>query len=328
MTDTYSVRPGDSLWHIARNHGVTVGELLVANPRLSSPGRSADHLAPGETIALPPATGFSKAADLKSGTTTCEKEQIRRKNIIFVGSEMYYDSFWLKMMFIAPAVTVASGPRLLRTADETAIAYVDEGYTFLEKLPLEAVAKQFGHKIVRLADSAGVAATMNDLPVTEQDGCTILTKLQDVVFFCHGTPGRIGLNYSASTNAVDLSSANYTALNTSAFVPDGKLFSYACRTGTGVRGNSFRSDAEAKPELSLAQKLADHLRITVFAFLTRTWYGEALRNPADSATMHCAQDREGRTCARGHRAAPGARSPAASGARRGRLGVSWHRRAG
>lgn len=196
-----------------------------------------------------------------------------------------YDSFWLKMMFVAPAVTVASGPRLLRRADETVIAYVEEDYTFLEKLPLEAVANRFGYRVVPLANSEAITSVINDLPVTQEDGCTIRTKLQDVVFFCHGTPGRLALNYDSDKVRVDLTKQLLPHLDPRAFVEDGKLFSFACRTGNGSRSRRFRSDAEARPEHSLAQQLSDHFNITVMAYLTRTYYGEVLRNRADSATI-------------------------------------------
>ena len=101
-------------------------------------------------------------ADLEEGCPCPEGGIIRRKNIIFIGSEIHYDSFWWKMMFMAPGATAASGGRPLRPADLTTVAYVPEGYTTLERLPLDAVRTAFGHEIVRLASSADIATVMND----------------------------------------------------------------------------------------------------------------------------------------------------------------------
>ena len=44
---TYRVREGDSLWTIARRHGVTVARIKEAN------GMRASHLAVGQTIVIP-----------------------------------------------------------------------------------------------------------------------------------------------------------------------------------------------------------------------------------------------------------------------------------
>jgi len=40
MSKGYIVRRGDTLSGIAQKHGVTPGELLLANPRLSHDGRN------------------------------------------------------------------------------------------------------------------------------------------------------------------------------------------------------------------------------------------------------------------------------------------------
>jgi len=211
--------------------------------------------------------------------------RIRKKNIIFIGSEMHYDSFWWKMMFMAPGIAAATGSGPLRPADETTIAYVPEGYTYLERLPLDGVANSLGHSIVRLLSSADIATVMNDLPESEEDGCPVQVKLQDVVFFSHGLPSQITLNLDGDSGAVTLDRDNLSAIRADAFVPEGKIHSYACRTGNASWWESFSSDDGAHPEDSLAQRMADHFDIKVRAFLTRTLYRDVLRDPADSAAL-------------------------------------------
>ena len=57
-------------------------------------------------------------------------KKAQKENIIIIGSEEHYDSFTLKMMFIAAAThKLNSG---MRKADNTVVACVAKGYTNLE----------------------------------------------------------------------------------------------------------------------------------------------------------------------------------------------------
>ncbi len=46
---TYTVIRGDTLWHVARIHGLTLQELLVANPQITNPNL----IFPGQVINIP-----------------------------------------------------------------------------------------------------------------------------------------------------------------------------------------------------------------------------------------------------------------------------------
>lgn len=225
---------------------------------------------------------------LKIGvSTTSPTSEVKRKevkalapkteNVIFIGSEMSYDSFWLKMMFMASAYVVASGGQTLRAAHKKTIAFVDEGYTKYEKLPLEAL-KKLGYQIVGLHSSADLIACLSN----DRNQY----KLQDVAFFSHGVIGEIALNYKGSSD-VTLSQDTLLQIPADAFVEDGRIFSYACRTGTGAEDYKlgFKSLAAAKPQNSLAQKMANHFGVSVSAFMRRTYYGDVLRNKAQSQTI-------------------------------------------
>lgn len=48
---TYVVQPGDTLWNIARRFGVSLDQLIAANPQISDPNR----LQPGQVIRIPEA---------------------------------------------------------------------------------------------------------------------------------------------------------------------------------------------------------------------------------------------------------------------------------
>jgi hypothetical protein len=195
----------------------------------------------------------------------------RTESILFIGSELYYNSFWLKMMFVAAASVGAK--RLLRQADRKVLAYVDKGYTRFEKLAIESIASEGGFAIVPLSSTQGLLALMN----RERDEF----KLRDVVFFCHGVPGKIELNFWGSP-PVRWGLNNLTLVSDKAFAPDARVYSYACRSGVGADGESFASETDALPDESLANKIAQWFGIEVHAFMRRTFYGDVLRDKSQS----------------------------------------------
>lgn len=60
----YTVRAGDSLWRISREHGTTVGEIAAANP-----GIKADALQPGDVINIP-ASALAPTTPSVAGTAS------------------------------------------------------------------------------------------------------------------------------------------------------------------------------------------------------------------------------------------------------------------
>lgn len=204
----------------------------------------------------------------------------KTENIIFIGSEMYYDSFWLKMMFVAAAYRMAEG---MRDADRVVIAYVDEGYTHLEKLAIDQLAKQCMSKtrenIVEVKKLVSSSAVTNLLNRARED-----YKLLDVFFSSHGVVGTIDLSYRGD-DTVQLTNSSVSSVFKHAFAQHGRVFSYACRTGIGSNVSSFKNEVDAKLEESLAQKIADHFGVEVHAFLRRSFYGNVLRDKSESESI-------------------------------------------
>jgi hypothetical protein len=200
----------------------------------------------------------------------------KTENIIFIGSEMHYDSFWLKMMFVAAAHHLTTKRDQFRSANKNTIAYVDNGYTRFEKLALDQLAKK-KFEIVKLSRSSDIASCMN----RDRENY----KLQDVVFFSHGVIGAITLNYGDDPD-IRFDETVLKSVNAKAFATGGRIYSYACRTGNSVNNlTDFTQESEAKPELSLAQKMADHFGKEVHAFLRRTYYGDVVREKSQSSTI-------------------------------------------
>lgn len=210
-------------------------------------------------------------------------ETVRRcpgptENIIVLGSEENYNSFWWRMMFMAPGVGLAQGsltvPRWM-IAEKTTVLYVPNGYTRHERLPLDRL-RDAGIGIVRINALSDLVDYIN---TRTQDGIEHL--ILRLVLICHGLPGKFALNYWASPT-IDLTTRNLINLSAAAFCPHARVYSYACRTGVWRDKESFASLAEAEPQNSLAQRLANHLGLPVHAFYTRTLFRECLRAPADS----------------------------------------------
>ena len=111
-------------------------------------------------------------------------------------------------------------------------------------------------------------------------------KLQDVAFFSHGVVGRIALDYDGEDD-INFEIKNFTSVRKDAFMSTGRIYSYACRTGVSVEDLTlgFKSEADAHPENSFAQKMADHFDIEVHAFLRRSHYGDVIRVKSESVTI-------------------------------------------
>lgn len=196
-----------------------------------------------------------------------EIKTFKKERIIVIGSEHQYDSFWLKMMFIGAAT---SHLRLSKgKADKTTIAYVSEGYTNLEIGVLEYWCNQNKFDVFKLCAQKDLIKLMNK----DRDKYKII----HLIIFSHGYPGTINLNYKGDSK-ISVTASTLNTFIPTVFALDGKIISYACRTGiSSIIDESFYSDNDAQPEHSLAQQLADYFGISVYAFLTRTFYGDILR---------------------------------------------------
>ncbi|MBK8257078.1 MAG: hypothetical protein IPK82_30945 [Polyangiaceae bacterium] len=224
----------------------------------------------------------------------CCPEPYLTENIILVGSEQHYNLFWLKMMFVAPAFAMGDRGINLRRADRTTLIYCDKDYTNHEKLPLEFLKNERGIRLLPFTSAAVVNNHINTRPVGTKNGQSARYLIQDMAIFCHGLPNQLAIDMGRfGTSFLVVDKTSIRTWSPSSFMQGGRILSYACRTGVGRQGESFANDAAAQPENSLAQAMADHLRVDVWAFLTRTLFREVLRAPADSdrieATMRAAR---------------------------------------
>jgi hypothetical protein len=218
---------------------------------------------------------------VNSATARCPGKM---ENIIVLGSEHHYNSFWWKMMFFSPGVGLARGRLQIPAgliADRTTILYVKSGYVRSELLALDYV-RQLGVNVVEINSSSALITYLN----TRTHGGERYDILR-LVFICHGLPNLLALNLDGATD-INIDRGNLTSIRADSFCTHARVYSYACRTGVSNYWESYDNLAQAKPENSLAQKLADHLNIKVHAFYRRTLFRECIRAPADEDSIKAA----------------------------------------
>lgn len=210
----------------------------------------------------------------------------KTENIIVIGSELYYNSFWLKMMFVAPSFSVALGklsPPMWSSADKTTVLYIPEGYSRAELLALDYL-RDHGCTVKALNTPSDFTSVVS----TREQG-EYIYKIKNMMFCSHGLNSGIHLNFKGDAPIV-INNSLINSLPSDAFDPSGRIYSYACRTGVSV--NDFRAGfsslEDAKPEDSLAQTMADHFNVKVHAFYMRTYFKYTLRDPSVSDTISAA----------------------------------------
>lgn len=206
----------------------------------------------------------------------------KTENIIFIGSEFEYNNFWLKNMFIAAAYPFVKNRSRFRQCDKVTIAYVDYGYTRLEKLAIEGLKNE-----IEFTDNITFIALKTKTKIIELLNANRENyKIKDLAFFCHGLNGKITLNYSGRPN-IDLTTSDINTIGNTNFLSSATVSSYACRTGmadniTLRTQGSFDNISEADPDNSFAQLFANRHSIDFYAFHKRTLYSNIL-NPKDDA---------------------------------------------
>lgn len=204
----------------------------------------------------------------------------KTENIVFIGSEYDYDSFWLKNMFIASAYPFIKDRKKFRACDKVTIAYVDYGYTRLEKLAIEGLKEEINFpcdiRFIPIYMQSQVIDIFNEQRATY--------KIQDLAFFCHGLNSVIALNYYSSP-PINLTTSQIKSLNPNIFLSNGTAYSYACRTGISKSDDEFTKLSSAEPSLSFAQNFSTHNGINFHAFYKRSLYRNILFIPKESSSI-------------------------------------------
>jgi hypothetical protein len=128
----------------------------------------------------------------------------------------------------------------------------------------------YGASVVTVTNAAELIDYLNSGKDRNQ------SPIEQLSLFSHGVPFRIAFGYQvAGDYHMTLDLLNYSKLSPQTFSPTARIDSFACRTGMGNRSeNPIEDGIQFRPQTdkSLAQLLANHLRVKVRAYVRRSDY--------------------------------------------------------
>lgn len=175
-----------------------------------------------------------------------------------------------KMMFIGQAVRELAEFRRHKAASTRTLVLFTPAYS---EAMLEAAAKSadvYGAALVRVTSADALIQYLNHGKDRKQ------SPIERLSLFSHGVPQRIAFGYQLGRDLpMSLDVLSYTRISPLAFSRSAQIDSYACRTGMGNRPDyPIEEGVQFFPQTneSLAQLLANHLRIKVRAYIRRSDY--------------------------------------------------------
>lgn len=219
-------------------------------------------------------TASAPVAPVQSLASPAKSEPVAPKaltpELIAVAGSQHDNASGNKMMFIGQAVRELgefkrSKPTLTRTLVVFTPSYNDAMLS-----AARSSAEAYGASLVTVTDAKELLNYLNSGKDRAQ------SPIEHLSFFSHGVPHRIAFGYHLERDyymSIDI--LNYSQISPQAFSPTAQIDSYACRTGMGNRPEYPIEEAiQFFPQTneSLAQLLANHLRIKVRAFVRRSDY--------------------------------------------------------
>jgi len=222
--------------------------------------------APGDTSVT---TNQPSASPAVPASRTSPWERLSPELIAVAGSQHDQGS-GNKMMFIGQAVRelavfLRHKPALTRT-----LVVFTPSYSEQMLLAARDSADTYGANLVEVSTAQELIDYLNHGKNRQQ------SPIERLSLFSHGVPQQIAFGYELperSRMALDV--MNYRHISPEAFSSTAQLDSFACRTGMGnLPDYSVEEAIQFFPQIneSLAQLLANHLRIKVHAFIRRSDY--------------------------------------------------------
>jgi hypothetical protein len=223
---------------------------------------------------------FEKPIDEVSIEASLMTEEV----IIIVGTEQHTSNPSNKMMFLANALLVVQTRKFINHKHLKIIIYRGDHN---ERKYTETILNTFKKDILKYNSHAEVIIINSTLELincfntgnsTGIKNTLVKRKIKEVYAFAHGTIISINnKDYGIISFGMDGPGSNkqylgideFKKISPEVFIPNQTHFySYACRTGAGTKEKS----SDPKKEQSLAQKMADHGKIIVHAFIRRSQY--------------------------------------------------------
>jgi len=231
---------------------ITLGDVWMNNPDMPKEHQTG---ATGTTLKL--ATKNSYVGEIK-----CFSYQ--EQHVAVVGTQ-HDRNVANKMTFAAQAIRTLKE----KSGGKRKLIIFTSYYSVAQ---LEAIKKSTDKHNIEYKEMQSVS----DLFSESNRICQYINPLQSLTFFCHGLPGSLELGYhlpSATDMALTLS--NFKKIKSSIFAKNGRIDSYACRTGMGnLQDHDIENivQIDPQPESSLAQKMADYFFVPVGAYVHRSSY--------------------------------------------------------
>ncbi|WMJ01470.1 PAAR domain-containing protein [Pseudomonas chlororaphis subsp. aurantiaca] len=229
-----------------------------------------------------------------SSSSTAPKEPLTLELIAVAGSQ-HDKSAGNQMMFIGQAVRELAEFKRSKPALTRTLMVFTPSYSETMLSAARESADAYG------AGFIGVANVQELIDYLNQGKDRKQSPIEHLSLFSHGVPHRIAFGYQlAGDFHMSLDVLSYDKISPSAFASSAQIDSYACRTGMGNRSDFPVEDGiQFFPQTneSLAQLLANHLRIKVHAFVRRSDYKN---------TWGSFEERQlGKLCGISNNAAPG-----------------------
>jgi hypothetical protein len=195
-----------------------------------------------------------------------------REKIVIVGSE---NRKW-NLTFALPGMKLAR--QLKRSAGDEKITLLlcKAGYTDNQMRRIQKYVNKNNVAIQVVTSSNDIVNYINNKSVSSEQSGRKEDPITEIAIFAHGKPGELMLAYHQPKVEANYSftKAEVLKLDKSAFKSDATITSYACRTGAGKEVDDVTRDTD--PEKSLAQDMANHLGITIWAYQCRSDYEDIL----------------------------------------------------
>lgn len=225
----------------------------------------------GQNLFSPPASQAKPSQSLaaEDNPKTSDKAPLTPELIAVAGSQHDQRS-GNKMMFIGQAVRELGEFKRSKPALARTLVVFTPLYNEAMLSAARSSADSYGADFITVTTVKELIAYLNSGKDRAQ------APIEHLSFFSHGVPQRIAFGYHTTGDyQMSLDVLNYNKLSPQAFSPTAQIDSYACRTGMGNRSEYPIEDGiQFFPQTneSLAQLLANHLRVKVRAFVRRSDY--------------------------------------------------------
>ncbi len=192
-------------------------------------------------------------------------------HIAVVGTQ-YDHSAGNKMIFAAQAI------RALRAKSEgkKVLVIFTPDYTNAQLSAVKTSTDKFGIQYELIQNVSDLISKFNQ-------SYFYINPLLSLSFFCHGLPGSLEFGYHLPESAnMSLTFSNFTKIKPLIFLKNGRIDSYACRTGMGnLQDYAIEQglQVDPQPENSLAQKMANYFSVPCDAYIHRSNYENTWGTP-------------------------------------------------